>query len=128
VGYAVPEVVTGKPISIGGSVFRTEATGVGVVMVIESACRRLGWRLEDLRVVVQGFGKVGAVAALELARRGALVTAVADVSGGVHDERGLDVPSLASAAAEGRLLAEVPGLERTTNEELLELPCDVLVL
>src|SRR6187455_1984612 len=63
VGYAVPEIVTGKPISIGGSVFRPEATGAGVVMVVDSACRRLGWDLSQKRCVVQGFGKVGGVAA-----------------------------------------------------------------
>ena len=69
-GYAVPEIVTGKPISIGGSVFRHEATGVGVVMVIERACARLGWNLADQRCVVQGFGNVGGVAARELAAQG----------------------------------------------------------
>ena len=66
VGHAVPEIVTGKPISIGGSVFRAEATGAGVVMVIERACERLGWKLAGQRCVVQGFGKVGGVAACEL--------------------------------------------------------------
>src|SRR5881296_1218747 len=79
-GHAVPEIVTGKPISIGGSVFRHEATGAGVVMVIERACKRLGWNLAGLRCVVQGFGKVGGVAAVELAGRGAIVTGVSDVS------------------------------------------------
>ena len=68
VGHAVPEIVTGKPLSIGGSVFRAEATGAGVVMVIERACQRLGWDLAGQRCVVQGFGKVGGVAACELAR------------------------------------------------------------
>ena len=67
-GYAVPEIVTGKPVSIGGSVFRHEATGAGVVMVIEHACARLGWELAALRCVVQGFGNVGGIAATELAR------------------------------------------------------------
>ncbi len=98
VGHAVPEIVTGKPISVGGSVFRAEATGAGVVMVIERACQRLGWDLAGQRCVVQGFGKVGGVAALELADRGAIVTAVSDVSGGLHDERGLDVHSAVRAA------------------------------
>src|SRR5437660_8369572 len=70
-GYAVPEIVTGKPISIGGSVFRAEATGAGVVMVIERACERLGWRLDEQRRVVQGFGNVGGIAARELALKGA---------------------------------------------------------
>ena len=74
-GYAVPEIVTGKPISIGGSVFRHEATGVGVVMVIDRACERLGWNLADQRCVVQGFGNVGGVAARDLAASGAPVIA-----------------------------------------------------
>ncbi len=129
VGHAVPEIVTGKPISIGGSVFRAEATGAGVVMVIERACARLGWELAGRRCAVQGFGKVGAVAALELADRGAIVTAVSDVSGGLHDGNGLDVPALYAHAHEigHGSLAEIDG-EHVTNEELLELPCDILVL
>jgi glutamate dehydrogenase (NAD(P)+) len=129
VGYAVPEIVTGKPISIGGSVFRAEATGAGVVMVIERACRRLGWELAGQRCVVQGFGKVGGVAAVELAERGAIVTGVSDVSGGLYDERGLDIPALYAHAHEvgHGSLAEIEG-EHMTNEELIELPCDILVL
>src|SRR5689334_20937324 len=77
-GYAVPEIVTGKPISIGGSVFRREATGAGVVMVVERAYRRLGWDLRGQRCAVQGFGNVGGVAAQELHERGAVVVAVSD--------------------------------------------------
>jgi glutamate dehydrogenase (NAD(P)+) len=129
VGHAVPEIVTGKPISIGGSVFRAEATGAGVVMVIERACGRLGWLLAGQRCVVQGFGKVGGVAAVELAERGAIVTGVSDVSGGLYDERGLDVRTLYAHAHEvgHGSLAEIEG-EHVTNEELLELPCDILVL
>ena len=129
VGHAVPEIVTGKPISIGGSVFRAEATGAGVVMVIERACQRLGWDLAGLRCVVQGFGKVGAVAANELHERGAIVTAVSDVSGGLHDGNGLDIPALYEAAQQRghASLAEHEG-EHLTNEELLELDCDILVL
>ena len=84
VGYAVPEVVTGKPISIGGSVFRSEATGAGVVMVTERACQRLGWDMAEQGCVVQGFGNVGGIAARELAARGAKVLAVSDISGGVY--------------------------------------------
>src|SRR5574338_286663 len=86
-GHAVPEIVTGKPISIVGSVFRHEATGAGVVMVIARACERLEWRLSELRCVVQGFGNVGGIAAQELLDRGATVIGVSDVSGGVHDPR-----------------------------------------
>ena len=84
-GHAVPEIVTGKPISIGGSVFRHEATGAGVVMVIARACERLGWRLAEQRCVVQGFGNVGGIAAQELVDRGATVVGVSDISGGIHD-------------------------------------------
>ena len=127
-GYAVPEIVTGKPISIGGSVFRNEATGVGVVMVVEEACRRLGRRLAEQRCVVQGFGKVGGIAALDLAAKGATVIAVSDYSGGVRHEEGLDLPALERWAASGRPLVNYEGVERVTNAELLELPCDVLVL
>jgi glutamate dehydrogenase (NAD(P)+) len=129
VGYAVPEIVTGKPISIGGSVFRPEATGAGVVMVIDRACRRLGWDLSQQRCVVQGFGKVGGVAACELAARGATVIAVSDVSGGINDPDGLDIESLYEHAHEHGhgSLEEYEG-EHVTNDELLELECDILVL
>jgi glutamate dehydrogenase (NAD(P)+) len=128
VGYAVPEIVTGKPISIGGSVFRHEATGAGVVMVVERACAQLDLPLAGLRCVVQGFGNVGGIAALELAGKGALVVAVSDVGGGVHSEAGLDVPALHAWVGEHGSLAEYPQVEHVTNAELLELPCDVLVL
>jgi glutamate dehydrogenase (NAD(P)+) len=127
-GYAVPEIVTGKPISIGGSVFRHEATGVGVVMVVDSACSRLGRRLAEQRCVVQGFGNVGSVAAAELERRGATVIAVSDVSGGIHVPEGIDVEAAHRWAVESRALAGFPGAEHLSNAELLELPCDVLVL
>jgi glutamate dehydrogenase (NAD(P)+) len=127
-GHAVPEVVTGKPISIGGSVFRREATGAGVVMVAERACLRLGRELSGMRCVVQGFGNVGGVAATELFDKGATVVGVSDISGGVHDEGGLDVPGLHAYAAVNGSLAGFDLAERVTNEELLELPCDLLVL
>ena len=126
-GYAVPEIVTGKPVAIGGSVFRAEATGAGVVMVTERACERLGWRLQDLIFVVQGFGNVGGVAAAELHERGARVVAVGDVSGGVHAAGGLDVPTLAEWARVHGSLAGYPA-ERLSHEGLLEVPCDVLML
>jgi glutamate dehydrogenase (NAD(P)+) len=128
IGYAVPEVVTGKPISIGGSVFRREATGAGVVMCTERACERMGLNLSDQRCIVQGFGNVGGVAATELHGRGATVIAVSDVSGGVHAPDGLDIPELHAYAAEHGSLAGYDRCERVTNEELLELPCDILVV
>ena len=127
-GYAVPEVVTGKPISIGGSVFRREATGAGVVMVIERACERFGWKLSDQRCVVQGFGNVGGVAARELRERGATVMAVSDISGGIYNERGLDLADVGRWHDEKRSLEDYTRADHVSNAELLELPCDILVL
>ena len=128
VGYAVPEVVTGKPISIGGSVFRSEATGAGVVMVTDRACQRLGWSLAEQGCVVQGYGNVGAVAARELAARGAKVLAVSDISGGVYSREGLDLDAVSAWIAKEGTLAGYPDALHVSNSELLELPCDILVL
>ena len=128
IGYAVPEVVTGKPISIGGSVFRSEATGAGVVMVIDRACHRLGWNLSEQGFVVQGFGNVGGVAARELAGRGAKLLAVSDISGGVYSPGGLDYYDLRTWVDAHGSLADYPDVDHVSNSELLELPCDILVL
>jgi len=125
-GHAVPEVVTGKPISVGGSIFRREATGAGVVMTAERACARLGMPLPDQRCVVQGFGNVGGVAASELHDKGATVIGVSDISGGVHAPDGLDVTELHAYVAQHGSLEGYDKCARVTNEELLELPCDVL--
>jgi glutamate dehydrogenase (NAD(P)+) len=127
-GHVVPEIVTGKPIALGGSLFRHEATGAGVVMVVDRACDRLGWKLSEQRCVVQGFGNVGGIAASELHQKGAKVIAVSDISGGVHAKAGLDVPALHAYVAEHGSLEGYDRCERITNEQLLELPCDVLVL
>jgi glutamate dehydrogenase (NAD(P)+) len=127
-GYAVPEIVTGKPIVIGGSIFRHEATGAGVVMVIERACGRLGWNLAEQRCVVQGFGNVGGIAGAELDQHGALVIGVSDMSGGVHDEGGLDLEALRAWVAAHGSLEGYRDAGHVSNAELLELPCDILVL
>ena len=127
-GYAVPEIVTGKPVSIGGSVFRHEATGAGVVMVVSRACDRLGWQLAEQRCVVQGFGNVGGIAASELHARGASVIAVSDVSGGLYSSSGFDVTTLGEFARERGSLEDCDAGERISNDELLELDCDILVL
>ena len=126
VGHAVPEVVTGKPISIGGSIFRREATGAGVVMTAERACHRLGLELAEQRCIVQGFGNVGGVAASELHDKGATVIAISDISSGLHAPDGLDIPDLHAYVVEHGSLAGYEHGERMTNEEILELPCDVL--
>ena len=97
-------------------------------MVVARACERLGWSLTGRRCAVQGFGNVGGVAAQELVERGARVVAVSDLSGGIHDEEGLPVHAMREfARAQGSLEAWPHG-RRITNEELLELPCDILVL
>ena len=128
VGHAVPEIVTGKPISVGGSVLRPESTGIGVVMVIEQAMGRLGRELDGATCVVQGYGKVGAVAAHELELRGARVVAVSDIAGGLVDERGLRLAELDEWRRDHPDLGGYPKGRRVTNAELLELPCDILVL
>jgi glutamate dehydrogenase (NAD(P)+) len=128
VGYAVPEIVTGKPISLGGSLFRHEATGAGVVMVIERACSRLGWKLSEQTCVVQGFGNVGGTAAQELAAKGAPVLAVSDISGGIYSPDGLDLAAVRAWIADHGSLEDYPDVQHVSNSELLELPCDILVL
>jgi glutamate dehydrogenase (NAD(P)+) len=128
VGYAVPEIVTGKPVALGGSLFRHEATGAGVVMVTERACQRLGWRLDEQSCVVQGFGNVGGIAAQELAAKGAAVLAVSDISGGVYSPDGLNLPDVRAWIADHGTLEGYPDARHVTNSELLELPCDILVL
>ena len=128
VGYAVPGVVTGKPLSIGGSAGREEATGRGVAIVTREIARRMGLTLSGASVAVQGFGNVGKNAALILAREfQCRVVAVSDANGGWYDPKGLDVELLAkTSAAGGALPLDFPA-QRITNAELLELPCDVLI-
>jgi glutamate dehydrogenase (NAD(P)+) len=128
VGHAVPEVVTGKPISVGGSIFRREATGAGVVMTTERACHRLGLDLARQRCVVQGFGNVGGVAASELHDKGATVIAISDISGGLYAPDGLNIPELHAYIVEFGSLEGYDRGARISNEELLELPCDILIV
>src|SRR4051812_3929427 len=127
-GFAVPEIVTGKPISIGGAVFPHEATRGGVVVITERAGGPPRRRLAEQRCVVQGFGNVGSVAAMDLAARGVPVIGVSDVSGGVVDNDGLDLPAVRAWADEHGSLADYPDARHVSNAELLETPCDILVL
>jgi len=122
-----PAIVTGKPIELGGSQGRIEATGYGVACVTALFCKQLGRPLEGARVVLQGFGNVGKHAAMHLAAQGARIVAVADVHGGRYDDRGLDVAALTEHVTEGGRVTEYEGGELIDNEELLALPCDVLV-
>jgi glutamate dehydrogenase (NAD(P)+) len=126
-GHTVPGVVTGKPIEIGGSYGRREATGRGVVTCLLEACRETGLALQGARVVVQGFGQVGSAAARIAAQHGAKLVGLSDVSGGVHAPGGLDLAEVDRFLAENGQLKGLPGAEPVTNEALLELPCDVLI-
>ena len=128
-GYTVPQVVTGKPIEIGGTPGRVEATGRGVAIVTEQLFAHLDDEIDDATVAIQGFGNVGAWAARLLAKRGSNLVAVSDVSGGLYDPDGLDVIALAEYAREGGQLADYEDLNSATidNEGLLTLDVDVLI-
>jgi glutamate dehydrogenase (NAD(P)+) len=128
VGYVVPSVVTGKPLSVGGSLGREEATGRGVFYVVVEAMRHLGLDLRKATVVVQGFGNVGSNTARIMAEAGARVLAVSDKSGGLYNAMGLDIPELLRRyRSDGHSLKNTKMGDMITNEELLELECTVLV-
>jgi glutamate dehydrogenase (NAD(P)+) len=128
VGHAVPGIVTGKPLSIGGSLGREMATGRGVMIIVREALADLGKSLVGTRVAIQGFGNVGSAAALLLHQAGAKVIAVSTSSGGVFSELGLDIPALKAYAAENhKSVVGFPKTVAVSNAELLTLPCDVLI-
>jgi len=127
-GYSVPSVVTGKPLSIGGSAGRTDATGQGVVYAIADAARRSGFPIDGARVAVQGFGNVGEAAARLLYQSGAKVVAITDIGGGVASADGLDVPRLKRHLQEHGTIAGARGTRPIDNDELFALDVDVLVL
>ena len=128
VGYAVQGVVTGKPLAIGGSLGREEATGRGVVYVTLEALRHLKLDVTKATVAIQGFGNVGSHTALIMQQSGARVVAVSDVGGGVYNSKGLDIPELLRRYHETRQPLHEIGLgEFISNEELLQLDCTVLV-
>jgi glutamate dehydrogenase (NAD(P)+) len=127
IGHAVPEVVTGKPPVLGGTEARRPATGLGVVYVAEAVAERLRTPLRDQRVVVQGFGNVGGVAAAELHAIGAKVIGVSDHTGGIHDDRGLDVPAVLDWVREHRTLEGCRLGSPVGRAEVLEIPCDLLI-
>ncbi len=126
-GHAVPGVVTGKPIEVGGSHGRAEATGRGVVTCAVEACRRAAIHLTGSSVVVQGFGEVGATVARLADGMGANVVGLSDVSGGIFDPNGLELSVVDQWVAEHGTLEGFPHGDRVSNAELLELPCDLLV-
>ncbi len=126
-GYSVPAVITGKPLAIGGSEGRLEATARGVQVVTREAMRDLGMRPEDCTVVVQGFGNVGSISARLLHEMGCRVVGLSDIQGGVYNANGIDVHRALRFSKEHGNLKGMPETEPVTNAELLELPCDVLV-
>jgi glutamate dehydrogenase (NAD(P)+) len=127
VGYACPEIVTGKPVELGGCVGRREATGRGVTYCILEALEELGLKPEEATAAVQGFGNVGSVTCQELHQRGVKILAVGDRYGAIHNQRGIDIPSLSRHVAAGRLLRDYPGAEPIDNAQLLTTACTVLV-
>jgi glutamate dehydrogenase (NAD(P)+) len=131
VGYSVPAVVTGKPLNIGGSMGREEATGRGVIVCMLEALRQHGFTHspKDISVAIQGFGNVGSNAAKRAAELGFKVIAVSDVTGGYYDPHGLNIREMVDFVerSQKHSLEGYRGAERISNAELLELPCDVLI-
>jgi len=126
-GYTVPAVVTGKPVNIGGSLGRNEATGRGVAVIVREAAHRRGMSLQRARVAVQGYGNVGSVAALLLAEAGATIVAVSDSRGGIYHRDGLDPAAVLAYKHETGSVVGFRGGGHVSNAELLEVPCDILV-
>jgi glutamate dehydrogenase (NAD(P)+) len=127
VGYTVPGVITGKPIALGGSEGRNEATARGVVLTTLEALNHLGMDVRNVRVVVQGYGNAGAIAARLISEEGATVIAVSDSTGGIHDPAGLDIGRVNAWKKEHGTVQGFPGATNVTNGALLELDCDILV-
>ncbi len=122
-----PAIVTGKPVELGGTAGRVEATGEGVAIVAQAVARHIELPIEGARVAIQGFGNVGSHAAAAFARLGCVVVGVGDVDGAVHDPRGLDVDELVGRARSGIVGHDGMDVERIANDELLALDCDILV-
>jgi glutamate dehydrogenase (NAD(P)+) len=126
-GKSVPGVVTGKPIIVGGSAGRREATGRGIVFVLYQAVKSLGQELRGQKIVVQGFGNVGSVAARLLWNDGCTITGISDVKGGVWNPSGIDIRQLQDHVAQTGSVVGFPDGEPISNEAILEQPCDVLI-
>jgi glutamate dehydrogenase (NAD(P)+) len=127
VGYACPEIVTGKPVELGGCLGRREATGRGVVYCIMEALDELKLKPGECTAVVQGFGNVGSIVCQELAQRGVRLIAVGDRYGAIRNSRGIDVSALSRHVASGKLLRDFPGAEPMSGDDLLTVPCTILV-
>jgi glutamate dehydrogenase (NAD(P)+) len=127
IGHACPEIVTGKPVELGGCIGRREATGRGVAYCIMEALNDLKLDNQDATAVVQGFGNVGSVTCQELRQRGVKIIAISDRYGAITNARGIDIAALNAHVAAGKLLKDFPGAEQIAPDEMLLLPCTVLV-
>ncbi|MBZ0304106.1 MAG: Glu/Leu/Phe/Val dehydrogenase, partial [Anaerolineae bacterium] len=128
VGYSVPAIVTGKPIIIGGSQGRTEATGRGVIITMMEALKHVGLgNRTELSLIIQGFGNVGSNAATYAQELGFKVVGVSDVIGGIYNPKGLDIRAVRAFSREHGSVIDYPDAEQVSNGELLTLPCDVLI-
>jgi glutamate dehydrogenase (NAD(P)+) len=127
VGHTVPSVVTGKPVSLGGSLGRQEATGRGVAFCAKKAVERFGLDTKAPSVAIQGFGNVGSVTAKLLHEAGCKIVAVSDIDGGKYNPDGLDIPRLLAYVSEMGKVSEFSGGKTITNEQLLSTDCDVLI-
>jgi glutamate dehydrogenase (NAD(P)+) len=127
VGHTANSVVTGKPVELGGSLGRREATGRGVMIVTREAAKHLGLKLAGATIAVQGFGNVGSVSASLLAQQGAKIVGVTDWKGGVYKKAGLDIPKLLDYVKQHKTVDEFPGAEALTNEDLFGLDVDILI-
>ncbi|HEV3472240.1 MAG TPA: Glu/Leu/Phe/Val dehydrogenase dimerization domain-containing protein [Actinomycetota bacterium] len=125
-GYT-PGIVTGKPVELGGSPGREEATGRGVIICTREACQKADIAWDGARVAIQGYGNVGFWAAAIARETGARIVAVSDVAGGTYNPDGLDLDKLATHRADSLTVTDFPGGEAVTNDELLEVECDVLI-
>jgi glutamate dehydrogenase (NAD(P)+) len=126
-GHTVPSIVTGKPVGLGGSVGRREATGRGVGYLINRSMDMLGLEANKAAAVVQGYGNVGSVAAFSLAKYGVRIIAVSDVNGGIRNEKGIDLWKLEQHNSKHRTVVGFAEAESITNDQLIETPCDILV-
>jgi glutamate dehydrogenase (NAD(P)+) len=125
-GHSVPSIVTGKPVALGGSLGRKEATGRGVAFLVDRVIDRLGLP-DDSRIIVQGFGNVGSYTATSLAKYGGRIVGLGDVSGAIYHPKGLNLAAVQDYVAKNKVLEGYPGAEHLSNEELLIQPCEALI-
>jgi len=126
-GFSIPAVVTGKPLSIGGSEGRNDATATGVLFVTRQAAKRIGMPLKGARVSIQGYGNAGAIAARLFHTEGCKIVAVSDTRGGIYNESGLDPSAVLRHKQERGSVIDFPRAQRVRVQDVLEVPCDILI-